>query len=119
MKRLITSVAVHRPAGSEVLPAGAVLDDDDAALITNPACWEESDSVDSAEQDAEEDHEDFGEAPDDSWSKQRIMDWAAAHGIDLGAAKTKADMLMIIRDAADVDAQETAVEDDSDVEFVG
>ena len=39
------------------------------------------------------------EAPDESWTKQRIEDYATARGVDLSGVSTKADMLAAINNA--------------------
>lgn len=91
MRRLATSVAVHRPTGSVILPAGAVPSAADAKLITNPACWEDGELPDDADQPASSDVR-----PQISWRADEIKEWAEANGIDLGPAKKKADMLDVI-----------------------
>ena len=37
--------------------------------------------------------------PDESWLNADIRAWAEDHGVDLGSATTKADMLAVIREA--------------------
>lgn len=39
------------------------------------------------------------EAPDDSWKNDDIVEFAKSHGIDLGEATKKADMLAVINDS--------------------
>lgn len=86
VRRLATAVVVHHPAGSVLLPAGCAPAPEHAALVTNPACWDD-------DGDPPEDP-----APDRSWTVDALRTWAHDHGIDLGAARTKADVLMVITD---------------------
>lgn len=48
------------------------------------------------ERPAEVQDDEDGETPDDSWTNQRIKQYAEDNGIDLGGATTKADMLAAI-----------------------
>lgn len=89
MRRLATAVVVHRPAGSVMLPAGAAPSDEDAKLITNPACWIDVDETPAPVADEES-------TPDASWKAEDIRQWAKARGIDLGSAKKKSDMVAVI-----------------------
>lgn len=95
MRRLAATVLVHRPAGSVMLPAGSVPGPDDAALITNPACWDADDDTGPETGPGGE-----GDAvvPDESWTITGIQAWAADHGVDLAGARKKEDLLMIVRD---------------------
>lgn len=110
MRRLATSVAVHRPSGSVILPAGSVPTAADALLVTNPACWEDAtDTVD----DASDEQVGVREGkPDLSWKKDEIKAWAASRGIDLDPAKTKPDMLAVIEVTAGVDLGEGPADGD-------
>jgi len=40
------------------------------------------------------------DAPNDSWKNAEIKEWAQDHGVDLGDATKKADMLAVISDAS-------------------
>ena len=94
-RRLATSVVVHRPAGSVLLPAGSVPAAVDAAMITNPACW----GVDlDGDAPPSPDDGDTQAVPDASWKVAAIRQWATAHGVDLGSASRKSDLLLIIGD---------------------
>ncbi|VEG28041.1 hypothetical protein [Actinomyces howellii] len=108
MRRLVTHVVVHRPAGSVMLPAGAVLGDEDAALVTNPSAWVDDGAADDdgGAEDEDEGAGASGEVPSEAWTVAQIREWAEAHGVDLGRATTKADLLLIIGDelAAEGDA---------------
>ena len=78
-----------------MLPAGCVPGPDDAALITNPACWDADDDTGPETGPGGE-----GDAvvPDESWTITGIQAWAADHGVDLAGARKKEDLLMIVRD---------------------
>ncbi|MDO4243799.1 MAG: hypothetical protein Q4C85_08610 [Actinomyces sp.] len=107
MKRLTSHVVIHRPAGSVMLPAGAVLGDEDAALVTNPAAYVDDGVVGDGGGDESAGEGDApGEVPSEAWTVAQIREWAEAHGVDLGRATTKADLLLIIGDelAAEGDA---------------
>lgn len=99
MRRLTTHVVVHRPAGSVMLPAGAALDDADAALVTNSACWVEDGTGETDAGDVGQDEH----TPDETWTIEQIRDWAEKTGIDLGKATKKSDLLLIIGDEIDGD----------------
>ena len=88
MRRLAATVLVHRPAGCVPGP-------DDAALITNPACWDADDDTGPETGPGGE-----GDAvvPDESWTITGIQAWAADHGVDIAGARKKEDLLMIVRD---------------------
>lgn len=68
-----------------MLPAGAVPAAVDAALIENPACWAQV-------------VEEASPAPDGSWTVSELRSWASSHDVDLGAARKKADILMVLGD---------------------
>lgn len=98
-RRLATAVLVHRPAGSVMLPAGSVPEPEDAELITNPACWTHEPGAHEADPGTGTD-EGTGPmpTPDETWKVADLRAWAEHHGIDIGPAKTKDDILMVITD---------------------
>ncbi|AYD89674.1 hypothetical protein D5R93_05740 [Actinomyces lilanjuaniae] len=107
-RRLATHVVVHGRAGSLMLPAGTVPSAQEAALITNPACWEPGAHEDTSTPPATPG---TLPVPDQSWTVADLRAWAAHQGVSLGAARSKADILMVLADEADRDPEE---DDDGD-----
>lgn len=92
MAKLNTYVHVHDVDGvSHAFGPDDTLPEWAADLITNPDVWEEA-----PEKSDESDELPEGDI-DDTWTVKQLKVYAKSEGIDLGDAKTKADILSKIR----------------------
>ena len=86
-------------AGGRVFPAGTTRDD--AKGVPDGDWWSDFTTPDEspAEEpgsDEVEDQDEPGGTPDESWTNAEIKQYAEDHGVDLGGATTKADMLAVL-----------------------
>ncbi|MFC9786438.1 hypothetical protein [Rhodococcus sp. NPDC127528] len=111
MARLATHVHVPDESGTyhvfgpgDDVPAWA------AEVITNPAAWD-GDAPDPVDTD---DAADLDGGPSDSWKVPELKAYAAEHGIELGEATKKADILAAIAAGDPGDDGEQPAGDDGD-----
>lgn len=97
---LATAVTVHLPSGTKLFLAGETPSAQEAALITNPACWVEGVLPDLSKLKVELPNE----TPSKAWKKTEIEQWCQDNGIDLPSGLTKDDILEVISQAGDEDA---------------
>ena len=94
-------------AGGRVFPAGTTREGEAAKVVPAGDWWSDFTTPDEtlgADETGEtpdeagevEGQDETGETPDESWTNADIKQYADDHGIDLGGATTKADMLAVI-----------------------
>ena len=105
--RLATAVTIHMSDGeSRLLLPGYEPTAEEAALITNPACWvggvlpsvDVATPVSVADPSGGDVSADASDVvlPDSSWSKADIEAWVKSNGLDLPAGLKKEDLLTAI-----------------------